>query len=164
MDIFGNRFNAIKGRPKAAGIEALDIGVDGKCRYFISAYNRVGTELAKGQPVTIDYVITYMFGAIANATTGSEVYKKTAGALRVTAINELAWFQTGGKGLGLVDGTADVAAGDALEVINAGTSWIKAGSARELATGALALVAQAADSAVLVDVLYINERHSVEAA
>lgn len=164
MDIFGNRFDIFKARPKAAGIIVQDIGSDGKLRTYISAYNRVGTVLAKGQPITIDYVATYMVAAIANASTGSEVYKQTGGALKVMQINELWWFQIGGPGKGLVDGTsADVTAGNALEVLNTGTAWIKAGTARDLSTGAIALAAQAANSAVLVDVLYIPERHSIEA-
>lgn len=164
MDIFGNRFDIFKARPKAAGIIVQDIGSDGKLRTYISAYNRVGTVLDKGQPITIDYVATYMVAAIANATTGSEVYKQTGGALKVTQINELWWFQIGGAGKGLVDGTTDVAAAEALEVLNTGTAWIKAGTARDLSTGAIALAAQAANSAVLVDVLYIPERHSIESA
>ena len=164
MDIFGNRFEIIKARPKGAGIVAQVVGTDGKIRTYISAFNRVGSVLAVGQPITIDYVPTYFVAAIANATTGSEVYKQTGVALKVMQVNDLWWFQTGGPGQALVDGTADVAAADALEVINAATSFIKAASARDLATGAIALVAQTSATAPLVDVMLIPERHSIEAA
>ncbi len=163
MDIFNNRFEIVKARPKGAGIIAQVVGTDGKIRTFESAYNRVGSVLAIGQPITIDYVATYFVAAIANATTSSELYKKTGVALKVMQINELWWFQIGGPGKALVNGTSDdVVSGDGLEVINGATSFIKAGSARELATGAIALAAQAANSAVLVDVMLIPEPHSIE--
>ena len=164
MDIFGFRFNIIKGRPKASGILVQDIGVDGKTRTYLSAYNRLGAEIAAGQPVTLDYDQTYSVKAIANVTTGSEVYKQTGAPQVKVPAGDLWWFQTGGPGKALVDGSAAVVAGDALEVINAGEAFIKAASARELATGAIAGVAQAVASAVLVDVEFIPERHSIEAA
>ena len=164
MDIFGFRFNIIKGRPKASGILVQDIGVDGKTRTYLSAYNRLGSEIAVGQPMTLDYDNTYGCKAIANATTGSEVYKQTGAPQVKVPAAKLWWFQIGGPGKALVDGSAAVVAGDALEVINAGTAFIKAASARELATGAIAAVAQAVASAVLVDVEFIPERHSIEAA
>ena len=87
------------------------------------------------------------------------------GAAQVpVAEGALWWFQIGGPGKALVDGTADVVAGDALEVLNTGTAFIKAASARDLATGAIAGEAQAANEAVLIDVEFIPERHSIEAA
>ena len=165
MDIFGNRFSMLNGKPKAAGIRIQDIGADGIVREFISAYNCVGSDLVKGQVITIDYDQTYHCKAIANATTGSEVYKLTGAPQTPVSTGALWWFQIGGKGKALVDGTAeDVAAGEALEVLNTGTAFIKAGAARELATGAIAGEAQAANSAVLIDVEFIPERHSIEAA
>jgi hypothetical protein len=166
MDIFGNRFDITKGKPKAAGIEVQTVDVSGNCLTFLSAYNRLGTVIAPGQPVTIDSDHTYHRKAIANATTDSEVYKYTGVAKNhmPVAIGALAWFQIGGPAKALVDGTAAVVAGDALEVINAGTSFIKAASARDLATGAIAKAAQAEASAVLIDVELIPERHSIESA
>lgn len=167
MDIFGNRFDITKGKPKAAGIGPVQvIDVNGNCLTFMSAYNRLGTVIAAGQPVTLDVDQTYHRKAIANATTGSEVYEYTGVAKNhmPVAIGALAWFQIGGKAKALVDGTDAVVAGDALEVINGGTSFIKAASARDLATGAIAGAAQAAASAVLIDVELIPERHSIESA
>lgn len=166
MDIFGNRHEITKGKPKASGILVQVIGADGRCRTYLSAYNRVTGGTAAGQPVSLDYDQTYGCKAIANATTDSEVYLYTGVAKDHMPVpyGALAWWQIGGKAKALVDGTsADVAAGDALEVINGGTAFIKAGSARDLATGAIAGAAQAANSAVLVDVELIPERHSIEA-
>jgi len=164
MDKFELSFDMVKSAPRAPGIRVQVIGDDGFCRSYISAYNELGAEAAVGRPLMLSYDKLTGDEMVAPATTGSEVYVYTGVPTRPVPDKELDWFQIGGPCKGLVDGTADVTAGDALEVLNAGVAFIKAGSARDLSTAALASVAQAANSAVLVDIMLIPERHSIEAA
>jgi hypothetical protein len=69
---------------------------------------------------------------------------------------EVAQILVGGKGQILVDGTTDVAAGDYLEVIDAGVAAIKDGSTRTVNCCCMALAAQASNSAVLTNVQFIG--------
>lgn len=165
METFMNsRFNPVKNPvPPAAGLEVQFVDEDGKAKSYISAYNLLGAAVVLGQPATIDYIETYGVGAIANADTGA-VFVRTAVFVRAQASLDLCWLQNGGEADALVDGTGDVVVGDALETIAAGTAFIKAASARDIASGAIALEAQAADSAVLVKVQLIPEQHANEAA
>ena len=165
METFLNsRFNPVRNPvPPAPGLEIQFVDKDGKVKQYISAYNLLGAAVAKGQPATIDYIETYGVGAIANADTGA-VFVRTAVFVRAQAAGELCWMQFGGEADALVDGTAAVVVGDALETIAAGTAFIKAASARDIASGAIALQAQAAASAVLVKVQLIPEQHANEAS
>ena len=159
-----SRFNPVRNPvPPAPGLEVQFVDTDGKVKQYISAYNLVGAAVVLGQPATIDYIEVYGVGAIANADTGA-IFVRTAVFVRAQAAGDLCWLQKGGEADALVDGTADVVVGDALEVIAAGTSFIKAASARDIASAAIALQAQAADSAVLVKVQLIPEQHANEAA
>lgn len=165
METFLNsRFNPVRNPvPPAPGLEIQFVDEDGKVKQYISAYNLLGAAVAKGQPATIDYIETYGVGAIANADTGA-VFVRTAVFVRAQAAGELCWMQFGGEADALVDGTAAVVVGDALETIAAGTAFIKAASARDIASGAIALQAQAVASAVLVKVQLIPEQHANEAS
>lgn len=157
------RFSPVARPPTAPGVlvQIVDAGT-ARTKTFLSAYNRVGAAVKQGQVATINYVTTYGTAAIANATktfpvrTGVFMYRQAA--------DDLCWLQIGGKAKALVDGTTDVAAGDSLEVLNTGTAFVKDTTARSALSGAIALEAQAANEAVLVDVELIPEQHTIAAS
>ena len=79
----------------------------------------------------------------------------------------LQWFQIGGLISALVDGTADVASGDFVRVINAGTAFIVSGgtaTVQAIDDSAMAQAAQATDSAVAISVLLLNNWVTVAAS
>ena len=131
--------------------------------------DRVGA-IAKGEVVLIGYDPDGSNGllqgmqALAVATSSFVVI--TAVAMEAVAVDAIGYFQISGVcSYALVDGTADVVAGDFLEVINAGTAFIKAGTSRTLGSGAIALGAQATDlgAGTATPVYLIGEAHTIEA-
>lgn len=71
------------------------------------------------------------------------------------AAGEIAQLVIGGAGKMLVDGTDDVAAGDYIEVINAGAAGVK-DSARGVGSLAAACVAQTENEAVVINVQFLG--------
>lgn len=140
---------------------------DGTVRFDVWAYNGTGGALTAGRP----YLLT--FGSalatilkVAVPTTNAEICNQGVIALEATANATWGWFAIAGvvKSLALVDGTTDVAAGDHLEVTNGlATALQKDGTALSSKSFAVALAAQAADSAVATDILLIGKIHQVAA-
>lgn len=140
--------------PPAAGIEVEE---DGK--RYVSAYNETGSASAKGEVATIAYSNDYGTEVIAAATTTFPV--RTAVGVKAYAQHELGWWQIAGEAEALVEGTTDVAAGDFLEVLNTETAFKKDGASRTTVSGAVAIDAQATNSAVLSTVRLIPEQHTI---
>lgn len=146
--------------PTACGLKLQT--ADGK--QYISAYNGTGGALTAGKV----YVLAYDNAAgqevqiAAPATSAFPVM--TCVAVAATANGAIGWFQVGGLCESHVEGTTDVAAGDFLEVLNGENDWKKDGAARTTVSGAVAVDAQAADSAVKVTVMLINEQHTIAAS
>jgi len=119
-------------------------------------------DLAVGLPVAVHPDKDVMAKTAAPATLA--VLHYVGAPQKAVESGEVAQILVGGKGGLLVDGTTDVAAGDYLEVINAGTSAIKDGTTRTVNCIAMALEAQTTNSAVLIDVQYIGIPVQVAAA
>lgn len=149
--------------PTVPGEEIVIIGSDNQRKVFKALYNETAAARTKGQVATIDYSNDYRFECIAPVSTAFPV--RTCTFIKDTALHELAWMQTEGEAEASVEGTTnDVAAGDFLQVINAEFVFRKDGAARTDASGAVAIDAQAADSAVVVTVNLIGEQHIISAA
>jgi len=147
----------------AAGADMVGkevVSSDGE-KAFVCAYY-AGSSLAAGQPVTLSYGGAYPVAIIEAATTAFAV--KTGVATKAMTAAGYLWVQVEGLCEALVDGTTDVAAEDYLEVINSGTAFIKDGAARTTVSGAVAVDAQATDSAVKVTVYLIPEQHTIAAS
>lgn len=130
-------------------------------RAFEAVYY-AGSSLAAGQPVVIGYSHTYGKTAVVAATSAFAV--RTAVATKAMSAAGYLWVQTEGTCEALIDGTTDVTAGDFLEVIDAGVAFIKDGAARTTVSGAVAVDAQAANSAVKVTVYLLPEQHTLAAS
>jgi hypothetical protein len=124
--------------------------------------------LTKGQPYAVHPAACGAAIADINAASGDVVAGQTAAPAtlavyhyvgapqRAYAQYEIAQIQVGGEGELLVDGTTDVAKADYLEVINGGTSAVKDGTSRTVNAIAMASEAQATNSAVLIDVVFLG--------
>jgi len=135
----------------------------------ITLFNDTAGAIAKGQIVLIGYDVDGNDGllegvqCIACATNSFVIY--TAVAMEIVAVDAIGYFQVSGVcSYALVDGTADVVAGDFLEVINAGEAMIKAGASRTLGSCAIALGAMATDAGTATPVLLIGEPHTIESS
>lgn len=131
---------------------------------YISAHNGTGAALVPGKV----YVLTYgsvekREVAVGNPAT-STFAVMTGVAVAATPNGEIGWIQVGGICEAYVEGTTDVAAGDFLEVLNGENDFKKDGTARSTVSAAVAVDAQATDSAVLVTVNLINEQHTIAAS
>jgi hypothetical protein len=143
------------------GLEVLDgTGIAGKRRgsgmnEFLYAY--VPANALKGEV----YVVTFdgdeetcpkLVAAAALA-----VYQEVAVVLKDQgATAGFAWVQTKGKASILVEGTADVAKDDFVEVLTTEKSAKKDATTRSVNSVAIACAAQAANSAVLTDCILVG--------
>ena len=133
----------------------------------ISLFNDQASVIALGDVVLIGYDPDGTNGllqgmqALAPATSTFVVY--TAIAMESVAVDDVGYFQISGVCQAFIDGTADVVAGDFLEVLNGTNELIKAGTSRTLGSSAIALEAQATDSNVLKSIYKFGEAHTIEA-
>ena len=143
----------------------FDVGVNG---VGITLFNDQAGALAIGTVVQVIYDpdgtngLTQGMQAGAPASTAWVTF--TAIALESVGVDAIGYFQIAGVCDALVEGTTDVAAGDFLEVLNTEVSFKKDGTSRTANSAAVALAAQAADSAVLTSVLLIGEAHVIAAS
>ena len=136
----------------------------------VTLFNDRSDAIVKGEPVLIGYDVDGNDGLIEGmqcldiATNSFVIY--TAVAMEAVAVDAIGYFQISGVcTYALVDGTsADVVAGDFLEVINAGTALIYAGTARTLGSCAIALASQAANSEVATSCYLFGEPHTIESS
>jgi hypothetical protein len=133
--------------------------VDG--RSFISAWNGTGGALTPGKVYGVGYsgVAGSEVRIVAAATTTFDI--KTAVAFTAAADSAITWVQVAGTCEAYVEGTTDVAAGDFLEVLNTEADWKKDGASRTTVSGAVAIDAQATNSAVRITVFLIEEQHTI---
>jgi hypothetical protein len=122
---------------------------------YVPASTAVGTPLA----------LTFTGVAGTSPTNPSAVAVATSSAYQLTVfptvLNTAAgfqWCQYKGDATVLVDGTTDVAVSDFLEVINAGTSLVKDGTARTVNSVAIAQAARTTNSAGLLAVYLLGDR------
>jgi len=141
--------------PTVAGAE---LQVAGK-QYFAA---HIGSAPTVGKVHVFDYTETTAQEVTA-ITPATETTARRSGIAVVTGTG-LQWFQVGGLAEAFVEGTTDVAAGDFLEVLNTEQDWKKDATAIDVTSGAVAIDAQAADSAVLSTVFLINKIHTVAAS
>lgn len=141
--------------PTVAGTQ---LQVAGK-QYFAA---HIGSAPTVGKVHVFDYTETTNEEVTA-ITPATETTPRRSGIATTTATG-LQWFQIGGLAEAFVEGTTDVAAGDYLEVLNTEQDWKKDATAIDVTSGAVAIDAQAADSAVLVTVFLIDKTHTVAAS
>jgi hypothetical protein len=139
--------------PSAGGME-LQVGA----KQYFSAYHAGATV---GKVYVFDYTQT-TGQEVTAITPATETTARRSGIATATTAG-LTWYQVGGLAEAFVEGTTDVAAGDYLEVLNTELDWKKDASAIDVTSGAVAIDAQAADSAVLSTVFLINKIHTVAA-
>lgn len=130
----------------------LGVPYDHDGKVFVDAIAHAA--LAVGKPVAVHPDKDVMAKTAAPATLA--VLHYVGAPQKAVAAGEVAQILVGGKGGLLVDGTTDVAAGDYLEVLNTGTAAVKDGTTRSVNCIAMALEAQTANSAVLIDVQFIG--------
>ncbi len=146
---------ALTATPTAAGIE---IHVGNKS--YMSAYHLLsvaGTPYIMSHTITAGQEVT----AIAPAT---ETTPQIVGVPVTGGTVGLQWFQTKGQIEALVDGTADVAAADFIQIINAGVAFVVDAAAIDVTSSAQAVDAQAADSAVSGTIILLGNTSTVAAS
>ena len=132
-------------------------------KQYVSAYHLLSVA---GTPYQLNYGIVSgkEYEAVAPATLA---FPQRIMVPVVGGTVGLQWFQIGGEIEALVDGTADVAAGDFIRVINAGVAFIvSTGTAtvQAIDDSAMAVDAQAADSAVSGTIILLNNWVTVAAS
>jgi hypothetical protein len=134
----------------AADCGSYRYGAGGKV--WRCAHYAVAADLAIGTPVVLVPTKDYALTAIVPAAETSLQYVGISPVV-YTDTDAYIWFQVQGECEALVNGTsADVVAGEFLEVITTGTALIKEGTVKDVGSVAVAVDAQAANSAVLVTV------------
>lgn len=134
----------------------------------ILLFNDQASAIAKGDVVVVGYdpdgTSGLAQGMQAHApATSTTIYAYTAIALEAVAVDAVGYFQVSGVCQAFVDGTADVVAGDFLEVLNGTNELIKEGTTKATGSVGIALEAQAEDSNVLISIYKIGERHFIQA-
>ena len=133
----------------------------------ISLFNDQASAIAVGDIVVVGYDPDGTNGRLqgmqahAPATSAFNVY--TAVCIKACAVDAVGYFQLSGVVSAFVDGTADVVAGDFLEVLNGTNEFIKDATSRSALSSAIALASQATDSNVAIDVYKIGEGHTISA-
>lgn len=134
---------------------------------------RVGQKEYLSVYATAALTLGYVYRVTYSQTAGQELKTATpatdAGTC-VTAVpyqaerlGVIAWLQVGGEAEASVEGTTDVAAGDFLEVLNGETDFKKDGTLSKN-SAAVAVDAQATNSAVVCTVMLINKAHEIAAS
>jgi hypothetical protein len=138
--------------PPDTGIE-LQIGA----KQYISAHAATSTA---GNMVAITYTQTVGQEVAAAALPISTFVIRTAATVATSGSAVIGWYQVGGLAEVSVDGSGTaILVGDFLEVLDATTALIKAGTSRVLTAAAKAV--DASTSAEIVTVFLINEQHTV---
>lgn len=165
-------FGSVENYVGSGQIEVIRNGFDAHVKIF----NDSGGALANGLIQLLVIVADADEGLVAEAidpVTSAVVANRVAvvdntplGKASI-ANQEYGFVKVSGLVSSLVDGTADVALGDYLEVLNAGTGFIldaaTGGSVRGITSCAVAAEAVAADVDTIADVFLIGDLHSVSA-
>ena len=133
----------------------------------LTLYNGSGGEIAKGQVCLVDFAKDDLKEAKATPLSAAIAFPVLlAVATEVVADTKYGVFQTFGEVDALVEGTTDVAAGNFLkvDVSVSTTGFIKDGTSRSAASGAIAKAAQADNSEVLTSVFLLGQQCTVLAS
>ena len=125
----------------------------------ISLHNNTGSAVVIGEVVIINYeqVAGEEINAIAAATTTFVV--RTAVAMEAIADGDIGYFQVEGLFETLVDGTADVASGNSLELVSGDIAFTYEVSARSQYGAAVAIDAITSATPALKTVFLTGEQH-----
>ena len=88
----------------------------------------------------------------------------TAVCIKACPVDTVGYFQLSGVVNAYVEGTADVAKGDYLEVLNATNEYILDGTARTTVSSAMALAVSVDAGNNLISVYKIGEQHTIAGA
>ena len=139
---------------------------DGTWRDVICLLNDTGAATVVNQVVMIGFGASPASGLLAKTLAAVTVDVKIAVAESAIPFGDPGWFAIHGWVDALVEGTTDVAAGDALMVVVAtdADAFVvdTSGANRTTRTGAFALAGQTANSAVLTRVLLLSDRCDVD--